>query len=76
MENRSGLIDLPDAALDQVAGGCRVCTTALIQGNGDPNFKANSPNTGAADLGLSFDKKPGSGKPGAYVGCADDVAPA
>jgi hypothetical protein len=58
------IIELSDAEQDLVAGGCS-CDLVLIQGNGDPNFNANSPNTPAAENGHGF-----SGNRGARIDCA------
>ena len=46
--DREQLRELTNKELDLVAGGI----LALLTGNGDVNFNANSPNTAAADNGL------------------------
>jgi hypothetical protein len=51
--NEHRTIELTDAQLDHVAGGCIVSEPVLLQGNGDPNFNSNAPNTPAADNGFN-----------------------
>ena len=51
MTNKHRIIELSDAELDHVTGGC-ITTPVLVQGNNHPNFHANSPNTPAADNGF------------------------
>ena len=61
MNEHRAIIELSDAEQDLVAGGC-VCEPVLIQGNGDPNFHSNAPNTPAAENGFN-------GNRGARIGC-------
>jgi hypothetical protein len=59
----TSIVELADAELDQVTGGCvPVCPAVLVTPHG-PVFQANSPNTPAADHGLELPKSNG-----AYVG--------
>jgi len=56
------IIELSDAELDHVAGGCGI--PVLVEGNGTPNIHANAPNTPAAANG--FNSGNGSGN-GAFI---------